>query len=171
MNTIHRGLAQTLKGDYLTAATALRLPGSLNTKYGTTTSCEVLECDWSCRYKLTDFAAYQKPQRVRQAQLQNSRTTSSERQSSTSITLNPHLIQQVAEVLLSQGFKWRATWLNGPCPHAHLHKHADRHPSFGFNTATGYGNCFVCGTMRLNDICAGLCINLLNVSGLMCNSA
>ena len=171
MNAIHRGLAQVLKGDYLTAATALRVPGSLNTKREPLAACEVLESNWSRRYKLTDFAAYQKSQRARQTQLQGSRTTSSERDRSTPVTLNLPLIQQVADRLLSQGFKWRATWLNGPCPHAHLHKHADRRPSFGFNTATGYGNCFVCGTMRLNDICAGLCINPLNVNGLMYDPA
>jgi len=159
VNAVHHGLAQTLKGDYLTAATALRLPGSLNTKRAATASCEVLESDWARRYTLADFTAYQKPQCVRQTQLQSSRTTSSERNNSTLVTLNPHLIQAVANVLVSQGFKWRATWLNGPCPHAHLHKHADRRSSFGFNTATGYGFCFVCGMMQLKDMCG-----MLNIS-------
>jgi len=157
VNAIHRGLAQALKGDYLTAATALRLPGSLNTKHDTTTPCETLEGDWSRRYMLTDFALYQQMDTIQKASGQRSATLS-QSENSPSVTLNPHLIQAVADVLLSQGFKWRETWLNGPCPHAHLHKHADRRPSFGFNTTTGYGYCFVCGSMLLKDICVNLCI-------------
>jgi len=158
VNAIHHGLAQTLKGDYLTAVTALRLPSSLNTKYGTTASCEVLESEWSRRYTLTDFALYQQTHSVQKANRQRSATLSQSR-NSPPVTLDPSLIQAVADVLLSQGFKWRATWLNGPCPHAHLHKHADRRPSFGFNTATGYGYCFVCGSMLLKTLCANLGIS------------
>ena len=146
VNAIHRGLAQALKGDYLTAATALRLPGSLNTKHDTTAPCEVLESDWSRRYMLTDFALYQRTHTIQKANRQRSATPSQSR-NSPPVTLDPSLIQTVADVLLSQGFKWCATWLNGSCPYAHLHKHADRRPSFGFNTATGYGFCFVCGVV------------------------
>ena len=158
VNAIHRGLAQTLKGDYLTAATALRLPGSLNTKRDTTAPCEILESDCSRRYTLTNFALYQQTHAIQKASRQHS-ATPSEGKSSNPFTLNSHLIQAVADVLLSQGFKWRATWLNGPCPHAHLHKHADRRPSFGFNTVTGYGYCFVCGSMLLKDLCCEISVN------------
>lgn len=157
VNAIHRGLAQVLKGDYLTAATALRLPGSLNTKHDATTPCETLESDWSRRYMLTDFASFQQTQSIQKTSRLCS-PTSSQSKNSPPVMLNPDLIQTVADVLLSQGFKWRATWLNGPCPHAHTHKHQDRRPSFGFNTATGYGYCFVCGSMLLKDMCVDLCI-------------
>jgi len=64
VNTIHRGLSKYLKGDYLTAATALRLPGSHNTKHDSTPPCEVLESDWSRRYMLTDFASFQQTQSI-----------------------------------------------------------------------------------------------------------
>jgi len=151
VNAIHRGLAETLKGDYLTGATALRLPGSLNTKREPFAACEVLESDWSRLYTLTDFALYQQTHFIHKASCQRS-ITPSQSQRSNPFTLNPHLIQAVANVLVSQGFKWRETWLNGPCPHAHLHKHADRRPSFGFNTATGYGFCFVCGVVLPDQI-------------------
>lgn len=162
VNAVHRGLAQALKGDYLTAATALRLPGSLNTKYGTTVPCEVLKSDWSRRYTIADFDQFRKET----VQPKPSQQPQSLHKGSTSVALNPTLIQQVADVLLSQGFKWRETWLNGPCPHAHLHKHADKRPSFGFNTATGYGYCFVCGAMLLKQLCAELSIDVVNAGGL-----
>jgi hypothetical protein len=151
VNAIHRGLAQALKGDYLTTATAIRLPGSQNTKYSTTAPCEVQEIDWSRRYQLADFAEYQYSLQ-RSTTSQNTRKTSLRYENNAPTTLNPHLIQEVTTVLLSQGFKWRETWLNGPCPHANQHKHADRHPSFGFNTVTGNSFCFVCGSMVLNEL-------------------
>jgi len=165
VNAIHCGLAQTLKGDYLTAATALRLPGSFNTKRDPPAPCEVLESDWSRRYTLTDFAPYQQTHSTHKATRQ--RTTLSQSKNIPPVTLNPHVIQAVADVLLSQGFKWRATWLNGSCPHAHLHKHADRRPSFGFNTATGYGYCFVCGTILLKQMCDYLHTGIYSCGGLV----
>ena len=170
VNAIHRGLAQALKGDYLTAATALRLPGSLNTKYGTTISCETVETDWSRRYTLADFAAFQQTQCNPKTSYQHGHSML-QSESSTPITLNPRLIQAVTDVLLSQGFKWRETWLNGPCPYAHLHKHTDARPSFGFNTSTGYGYCFVCGSMLLKNICADLHIDPQSAGGMAYKAA
>ena len=149
VNAIHRGLAQTLKGDYLTAATALRLPGSLNTKYGESANCEMVTSDWSIRYTLNDFADYCHAQEKEKSR-EESRYSRSDRCTSSH---DLRYIQDVTEALLQQGFKWRGTWLNGPCPNAGKHKHSDRNPSFGFNTATGFGYCFVCGTMSLSDLC------------------
>ena len=144
VNAIHHGIAKALKGDYLTAATALRLPGSLNTKNGGTAPCEVFESDWSHRYDLTDFAIYPKLPELHKNRKEEARSRSGSRVACP----DPHTIQKLADILIRQGFKWRSTWLNGPCPNAYQHKHADHHPSFGFNTATGYGYCFVCGTMQ-----------------------
>ena len=165
VNALHRGLAQVLKGDYLTAATALRLPGSLNNKYSTNVLCEVLESDWSRCYTLADFAAFQQKQSTQKMSRQRSSTLSRSK-NSLPVMLNSRLIQTVADALLSQGFKWRETWLNGPCPNANKHKHTDRRPSFGFNTATGYGYCFVCGAMLLKTLCVELCIHAPNFGGL-----
>ena len=53
----------------------------------------------------------------------------------------------------------RGDWLNGPCPYAGQHKHGDRHPSFGFNTRTGYGFCHVCGSMLLKELYALLAMS------------
>lgn len=128
VNAIHRGLASALKGDYLTAATALRLSGSMNTKHTMTVPCEVLQSNWSRYYKFADFEHFRKAREHPKSQ-QSSHTT---RQRNGRATLNPHLIQQVADELLARGYKWREAWLNGPCPHACHHKHADARPSFGY---------------------------------------
>ncbi len=152
VNDIHRGLAELLKGDYLTAATALRLPGSRNTKRSTSTNCEILKSDWSMRYSMNDFAAYRTSQKPRKQRKGDQPSQDDVRISRP----DPQYIRDVTTALIRQGFKWRGTWLSGPCPNAYQHKHADRRPSFGFNTATGYGYCFVCGSMLLKDICANL---------------
>lgn len=164
VNAIHRGIARQLKGDYLTAATALRLPGTMNTKRGQCVPCEVLLSDWSRRYSLADFDSYQ---------FGNSRSSRKEvkplpsrKAEKEKPPLDPRLIQHVADALISRGYKWRDTWLNGPCPYAYRHKHTDGSPSFGFNTATGYGYCFVCGSMLLKELCEWLNITLSGRSGL-----
>lgn len=149
VNAIHRGLARVLKGDYLTAATALRLPGSTNTKYARVVPCEVIQSDWSCRYELKDFAIYRWLPETRKNRKDGTRECSHQ----DTTLCDRRLIQVVANRLIGQGFKWRDTWLNGPCPNVHQHKHADLRPSFGFNTATGYGYCFVCGSMLLKNLC------------------
>ena len=57
--------------------------------------------------------------------------------------LNPRLIEAVAKVLLWRRFKQRGDWLHGSCIYPERHKHGDRNPSFGFNTHSGYGHCYV----------------------------
>jgi len=148
VNAIHRGLAQALKGDYLTAATALRLPGSLNTKRNATAPCVVLECNWSRCYRLADFDRFRKGDISPKSQHKHQSNPGN----SPPAPLSPAVIQQVGDILLSRGYTWRGTWLNGTCLQAHLHKHADQRPSFGFNTATGYGYCFVCGSILLKTL-------------------
>jgi hypothetical protein len=69
------------------------------------------------------------------------------------VPLNPRVVDEIARVLERQGFKRHGDWLHGRCIHPERHKHGDRNPSFGFNTATGYGFCYVCGTMLAKDIC------------------
>jgi len=167
VNAIHRGIAEVLQGDYLTAATAFRLLGSLNTKHGQIVPCEVLHSNWLRRYTLEEFSVY------RLAAQALSRKEVSQSKSSTKwnkpVTLNPRMMQHVADILISRGYKWRDTWLNGTCPYAYRHKHADSNPSFGFNTATGYGYCFVCGSMLLKDVCAVLHIDPVGAGGLVCS--
>jgi hypothetical protein len=81
--------------------------------------------------------------------------------------LNPRVIQEITWVLERQGFKRHGDWLHGSCINPTRHKNGDRNPSFGFNTATGYGLCYVCGTMLAKDICAQLNIEPHQLGGLI----
>jgi hypothetical protein len=62
------------------------------------------------------------------------------------------LRQAVREHLLRQGYHPNGEWLNGRCPHPEKHKNQDAHPSFGFNTQSGVGKCFVCGNFDLGHV-------------------
>ncbi|NUQ05103.1 MAG: hypothetical protein HUU31_14555 [Anaerolineae bacterium] len=150
-----RGLAVALHGDHLSVAQSLRVPLSHNSKpMRGNALCRVLELH-DHRYALDRFKAYLRSDRP------------SVHRSSTAITpaartpsaLNADTISCVADALLASGCKPRGDWLNGACPFPERHKHADRHPSFGFNTKTGYGYCHVCGTLLLKDLCPTLGIS------------
>jgi len=53
-------------------------------------------------------------------------------------------------------YQTRGDWLNGRCVFPQRHRHGDMHPSFGFNTRSGYGHCFVCGSIPPDDLCLAL---------------
>ncbi|MCC6567528.1 MAG: hypothetical protein IT298_17360 [Chloroflexi bacterium] len=125
-----QALAACLGGDHTSVAQSLRIVGSVNTKPARKGAlCRLVHLD-DRRYPLNAFPL--------------PHDTVTDR------------IRQVADILSLQGFTRRGDWLNGPCPNAERHKHGDRHPSFGFNTRTGYGFCHVCGSMLLKDLCAVL---------------
>jgi len=144
-----RGLAAALGGDRLSVAQSLRVPGSRNTKPSRGNAlCKVLELH-ERRYPLEAFTDYllcpmTKP---RTAPAHSIRTP---------FTPNTDLVARIADVLTACGCKPRGDWLNGACPFPESHKHGDRHPSFGYNTKTGYGFCHVCGTLLLKDLRAAL---------------
>ena len=81
--------------------------------------------------------------------------------------LNPRVIDAIARVLVGQGFKPHGDWLHGSCIYPERHKNGDRNPSFGFNTQTGYGHCYVCGTMLAKEVCQALNIDPDQVGGLV----
>lgn len=81
--------------------------------------------------------------------------------------LNPRVIDAIGRTLAGQGFKQHGDWLHGSCIHPERHKNSDRNPSFGFNTQTGYGHCYVCGTMLAKEICEALNIDPDRVGGLV----
>jgi hypothetical protein len=138
------GMATALRGDPLSVAQSLRVPDSHNTKpMRDYALCRVLELH-DHRYPLEAFQVYRSQERT-----PRHRSFSA----STPISLNADTIHRVADVLLACGCKPRGDWLNGACPFPERHKHADRHPSFGYNTKTGYGFCHVCGTLLLKDLC------------------
>lgn len=145
-----RGLAAALGGDPLSVAQSLRIPSTVNTKPSRHHACcHLIELN-PRRYALDDFTTFlpvSPPTHItqRHASRQSSRYTP-----------NPDLVAQVVEALLARGCKPRGDWLNGACPFPERHKHDDQHPSFGFNTRTGYGFCHVCGTLLIKDLCPAL---------------
>jgi hypothetical protein len=144
-----RGLASALHGDSLSVAQSLRVPLSYNTKPARDNAlCRVLELH-ERRYPLHVFNVYLPSDRL--PPRRSSASTPAAR-----TPINADTIRRVADVLLASGCKPRGDWLNGACPFPTRHKHEDRHPSFGFNTKTGYGFCHVCGTLLLKDLCPAL---------------
>ncbi len=82
-------------------------------------------------------------------------------------SINPNLIDAIADALRQQRHRERGGWINCSCPNSAGHKHGDRHPSFGFNTASGYGYCYVCGSMLAKDLCDLLGIDPAAHGGLL----
>jgi len=80
--------------------------------------------------------------------------------------LNRRVVEDIARTLESQGCKPQGEWLHGRCIYPERHKNGDRSPSFGFNTVSGYGHCYVCGTMLAKDICTRLNIDVSHLGGL-----
>lgn len=146
-----RGLAAALGGDPLSVAQSLRIPSTVNTKPSRHHACCHLIELHQRRYEVDDFTAFL-PVLSTSAHTSQRHTS---RQSSPYIP-NPDLVAQMAKALLARGCKPRGDWLNGACPFPERHKHDDQHPSFGFNTRTGYGFCHVCGTLLLRDLCPAL---------------
>ncbi len=81
--------------------------------------------------------------------------------------LNPRVIEALARHFENSGYRRYGEWLHGPCVYPGNHKNGDRHPSFGFNTQSGYGYCFKCGTMLAKDLCHALGIHPEGYGGLM----
>lgn len=146
-----RGLATRLQGDPLSIAQSLRVPFTINSKPARENApCRVI--DLHLRYhRLDDFTALL-PVSSRSSQRLPTRAATHD----ASFTLNPDLIARVAGELIACGCKSRGEWVNGACPFPERHKNGDQHPSFGFNTRTGYGFCHVCGTLLLKVLCAAL---------------
>lgn len=67
--------------------------------------------------------------------------------------INPRVVDAIAHELSRRNFKQHGDWLHGTCIHPEKHQNGDQNPSFGFNMSTGYGHCYVCGTMLAKDIC------------------
>jgi len=149
-----RGLQTTSGGDALSPAQSLRLVGSHNTKPGRDNAlCRVVQMNEQ-RYTPDDFThLLPKPRSP------PNRHRSEHKPSLASGKLNPALVQAVAQRLAGMGYVQRGDWLCGPCLHPQRHAHADQHPSFGFNVRSGYGNCYVCGSILLKDICDTLNIH------------
>lgn len=148
---ILRGLAAAFDGDPLSVAQSMRLVGSLNTKPERNGAhCHLLELT-DDRYSLRDFAPLMPqppPERRRKQQCLSSNSSLA------------NLKSRIATDLINLGYIRRGDWLNGHCLLPHRHKHFDHHPSFGFNLRTGYGHCYVCGTLSARDVGEALAVLL-----------
>lgn len=141
-----RSLAKATYGDFLSPANSLRLPHTHNTKpHRKDALCRVIHQQDST-VSLEDFV-YLLPERR-----SNRQHVRQSKQSST-YPLNPDALQMVTEIFIRLSYKQSGDWLSGACIYPENHLHDDAHPSFGFNTRTGYGNCYVCGSILLKDIC------------------
>lgn len=160
---ILRGLQHTAGGDGLSVVNSLRLPGSQNTKPSRHNAlCHIVE-QQNSYYPANEFehllpcpTKKLAPQPIRQPKHHHRARN----------MLNPAILQAVSEHLLHMGYLGRGDWLSGHCLYPNQHQHDDRHPSFGFNTRTGYGNCFRCGSILLKDICLTLGILPADYGGL-----
>lgn len=135
---ILRALAQRTRGDPLSPAQSLRLPGSYNTKVGREMAlCHVQEL--AERYYDPQDFDYLLPLK---------RKTYPARP-----RMPPNDLRHiVTDYFIRSGYKRRGDWLNGSCIYPENHRNGDKHPSFGFNSRTAYGNCFICGSMPVKDI-------------------
>lgn len=165
LSPILQGLRAKLDSDALGIAHSLRLPGTVNTKPERAGArCHLLDLREEA-YSLADFELFidtpMPPSTFAPRLSQRGQGTSEQ-------NLNPDLIAAVSAAFARQGYRQRGDWLNGVCIYPGHHHHADRHPSFGFNTRTGYGFCFVCGSMLLKDLCAVLGIQPAAYGGICC---
>jgi hypothetical protein len=160
-----QALALTLGGDKLSPAQSLRLVGSRNTKAQRHNAlCRVVVLRDVC-YTLADFDGL--VQRLTPRRRRTSSALMPVRHSTTGSSLNPSLIASVTQVLVQQGYRRSGDWLSGPCLYPHHHQHNDQHSSFGFNTRSAYGSCFICGSLLLKDVCLALDIRPADYGGLL----
>lgn len=134
---ILRGLQRKAGGDALSVVNSLRLPGSRNSKPQRHKAlCHIIE-QQNSYYTIAAFE-HLLPRPTKK--LAPQRTRQPIRQQHVGDTLNPALRQSVSDHMLHMGYVGRSDWLSCPC--LYPHQHDDHHPSFGFNTSTGYENCF-----------------------------
>lgn len=162
---ILHALAVVLGGDRLSPAQSLRLVGSCNTKPQRNNAlCRIVVLQ-DIHYSLADFDGL--VQRLTPRRKRTSSTIMPVRHPPTESSLNPSLISAVTETLIQQGYRRSGDWLSGPCLYPHRHQHNDQHVSFGFNTRSAYGSCFICGSLLLKDVCLALDIHPANYGGLL----
>lgn len=139
-----RALAKATGGDSLSPVQSLRLVNSRNSKPSRKEAlCRVIHLQDSY-YPIAAFD-YLLPVMKTQALARQAKQA-------TGYRLNPDLLQAITQHFIRLGYKQSGDWLSGPCIYPHNHHHDDAHPSFGFNTRSGYGNCFKCGSILLKDI-------------------
>ena len=166
-NQLLAALAKCLHGDTLTVAHCMRLLDSHNTKAGRGNAlCRLQTLQPDLRYDVAEFARLMPKQQTRPP----TRSPAPQRGAAQSGSVNPRLVAAVAAYFLERGYRRRDGWLNGPCLFSQRHHHSDAHRSFGFNADSGYGYCYVCGTLLLRDLCPALGLQPSRYGGLLAAS-
>lgn len=156
-----QGLAAVLRADRMTSAQSMRLIGTMNVKlHRDPARCELIQLHPDRRYTLDDFLQYAVVPRKTPVLYHRLACKATGE-------LNPCVVEALAEHFQALGFKANGTWLNGPCVYPEHHQHRDARPSFGYNTATGYAHCHVCGTLLTKDLCQVVGIDLADFGGLI----
>jgi len=157
-----RGLQRVSGGDALSPTQSLRLVQSYNTKpHRENALCEVI--DLHHRYHPVTAFNHLLPRPTYPRKRRAPRQTPSRRSGD---RLNPVLLRAVIDRLTHMGYSGRGDWLSGPCLYPTRHRHDDTHVRFGFNIHSGYGNCYVCGSILLKDICTEIGIHPADYGGL-----
>ncbi len=156
-----QGLAAVLHADRMTSAQSMRLVGTMNVKtHRNSARCELIQLHPDRRYTLEDFLQFSiSPCKAHARHHRLACQTTGE--------LNPCVVEALAGHFQALGFKTNGTWLNGSCVYPEHHKHGDSRPSFGYNTATGYAHCHVCGTLLTKDLCHAVGIDPADFGGLI----
>ncbi|MBN2470986.1 MAG: hypothetical protein JXN59_09695 [Anaerolineae bacterium] len=160
-------LAWIVRGDSLSVAQSLRLPGSMNTKHGR--PCRIMGLHPERRYTLEDFSAYLPRKRpadrpsIKQHRRSSAKSTNPlyAATSSPPHSLNPELIHQIERALIQDyaGCRRENGWIASLCPAGHEHDRPGQH--FHFNPVLGMGHCFGRhGRLLLKDLCPLLGIEM-----------
>jgi hypothetical protein len=158
-----RAIRQHLRGDALSVAQSLRLPGTLNTKPQRYNSlCTLLELN-TRRFHLSDFRGEPAPQC-----LPTLRSVTPAPTAHAGGRLNPALLRAVCDTLYQQygGYRRRSgVWIAARCPFPHTRDAPGQH--FSFQPAIGLGVCLgKHGRLRLTTLCAALGITPAHYGGL-----
>jgi len=158
-NTL-RGLAQFLGGDSkMSSAQSLRLPGTVNNKYGADGPlCHITQLHTQRRHPIAAFEPY--------ALVSNMPETCTRRSIDT-LRLNRDQFRQALQAVADRlfrdygGFVKRNGWIAALCPYGHCHDRPGQH--FGYHPASGTGYCFGRhGKCQLIDLCQCLNVEVLS---------
>lgn len=173
-NLVLAGLAERLGGDVTTAANALRLPGSRNTKPDVNRPCQLLWLAEKRRYTLADFIPFQaetppprQPTKLPIRWRAPPPTLRGDKPTLLSDELNPDLVEAVVHILLRDyaGFVQNNGWIGALCPGGHSRDQPGRH--FGFSPQHGVARCFGRhGQILLKELCTLIGVDPASYGGL-----
>lgn len=160
-----QGLATAFKGDSLSPANSLRLPGTVNTKPERSSAlCHLIEVS-DRHYSLSDFQPFVLPV---PGSPTSEHDVSCVSQSTNNRKLNEMLIHAITTRLYrdyAAREQRQSEWIAALCPCGHARDSPGTH--FFWNPSLGCGRCHGRhGTLRLSDLCSILGINAAAYGGI-----